>query len=231
MGIDIVSNALSVIPRDAGAAGAAAHLALRQGVFDTAAESSLAKLPGVAETGGVTTSAIDSATAARTAGAPLTVVAPNDAGALAQTSLSESDRQWIAKNESADSRVVAFKGEAGKLDSVWWTLDPQTGMVLGRRDGGRGQTITEYVVQTTTGIMCMAFVLWNFSLDEAARGGKSNQNQREGGAVAILGCTVGGLFGVAGVGMAILPASALTLANALIGGLIGMWGGAIGRRP
>jgi hypothetical protein len=159
------------------------------------------------------------------------VAAPNDAGALAQTTLSESDRQWIAKNEPAESRIVAFKGEAGKLDSVWWSLDPQTGNVLGRRDGGRGQSNTEYIVQASTGIICMIFVVWNYNLDDASRGGKSTQNHRDGAGVGILGCMVGGFMGMGGVGLAVAPASVMTIANAVIGGLFSMWGGAIGRRP
>jgi hypothetical protein len=230
-GIDIVSNAMSVVPRDEKSAGAAAQLALRQGVFDTAAESSLAKTNPAAGQPAGTTSAIDSIAKARTAGGSLAVIAPNDAAAMAQTTLSEIDRTWITRHEQADQRVVAIRGEAGKLDSAWWSLDPETGNVIGRRDGGRGQSATEYIVQASTGIICMIFTVWNFSLDEKARGGTSNQNQREGAGVGILGCMVGGLFGLGGVGLAVAPASVLTITNAVIGGLFTMWGGSIGRRP
>ena len=223
--IDIVENALSFIPRAPDAAGSAAALGLRQGVFDTVAEALvLARQPGAPAAGG----AIDDLRAAREAGARVAVVAPADAAALAATVLSESDRRWIARHEPANRRVAARAGAAGGGGSAWWSVDLRTGCVLGRRAGGRGQAMSEYVVQVATGGICMIVNAINAQRDISTSGGKK---RKFGGGyyLAQLGCIVGGAFGVAGVGRAAGMQSALTLINAAIGAAISILGAEISR--
>jgi hypothetical protein len=224
--IDVVENSLSYIPRTPEAADAAARCALRQGVFDTVAEALLlARQPGAV----APASAIDELRAAREAGAPVTVAAPGDAAALASTVLSEADRGWIAANEPATRRVAArAAGGAGGGASAWWSIDVQTGCVLGRRQGGRGQSMSEYVVQVATGGICMIVNAVNAQRDISTSGGKK---RKFGGGyyLAQLGCIIGGGIGVAGVGRAVGMQSALTLLNAVIGGGISILGAEISR--
>lgn len=221
--IDLVENALSYVPRAPDAADAAARGAVRQGVFDTVAEAQiLARRSGAAGTSG----AISVLSAARESGAAFAVTAPADAAALAGTSLSESDRQWIARHEPSGRRVVAPRGAPGSLSSAWWSVDPESGTVVGRRDGGRGQALHEYIVQNVAGAICTIVTLVNFNLD-TPKG--ATAQQKKGAVVALIGCFVGNVGGLLGVGAVPAMASTFTVLNAAIAGVFTLWGGAVAR--
>jgi hypothetical protein len=216
--IDLVDNALNFVPRTPAAAEAAARAALWQGVFDTVAEAAvLAKQSGVDSAGGSVGGAIDALRAAREAGAGLVVAGPADAAALAATSLSPEDRQWVTKNESAKRRVAAPAAGARGAESVWWSIDPQTGEVLGRREGGRGQaTVEDALTQLVLGLGCLVVNAINTSRDM-----KATPRMKLGGAyyLAQLGCLVGAGFGVGGVVIK-GAANSASLINMLIGGAL-----------
>jgi hypothetical protein len=223
--IDLVANALSFVPKAADAAPAAAQMAMRQGVFDTVAESMvLAEKPGSTSL----TGAIGDLIAAREVGSGLIAAAPDDATTLAKTSLAQSDRQWIARYESPDRRVLAPPARAAAATplSAWWSIDPATGNAVGRRDGGRGQSNAEYAVQMATGVICMVFTTINYRLD-TARGATSAQGS--GFMIALAGCALGAGFGVSAIGTSPIVNGGLTLVNALIAGALGLLGGHIAR--
>ena len=216
--IDLVDNALSFVPRTPAAAGAAAAAALRQGVFDTVAEAAvLARQSGADPAAGGVGGAIDSLRAAREAGAGLVVAGPADAGALAATSLSTEDRQWVAQFEPATRRVAAPAKVARGGGSVWWSIDPQTGEVLGRREGGRGQaTVEDVLTQLAVGVGCLVVNAINTNGDM-----KATKRHNMGAAyyLAQLGCLVGAGFGVGGVVIK-GAANSSALINMVIGGII-----------
>jgi hypothetical protein len=158
LAIDIMDNGARFVPRNAGAAAKAAACALRQGVFDTASELTLLKQIAPE---GMAASAIDSFEQARQQQAALTIFKPADAGRAA-SALSEPDRKWIAAYEPKDRLIVAPTGSAAP-GTGWLTIDPQTGQVLGRRDGGRGEAMTENQVLTNLIAMhvCMISPIWD----------------------------------------------------------------------
>jgi hypothetical protein len=214
--IDLVDNAVSFIPRAPDAADAATRAALRQGVFDTVAEAlMLAKRQGGAVAG-----AFDSLRSVREAGGRLAVVEASNSGGLAATSLSERDRQWIARHESSSHRIAAPAAAQQAGPSAWWSIDSQTGSVLGRRDGGRGQSTTENVViQVLAGLGCLVFNALKTEKDRAAAGGRLTLGSSY--YLSQAGCLLGMGFGVGG---AVLTKSAnlFTIINMLIGGAISL---------
>ena len=77
----------------------------------------------------------------------------------------------------------------------WWTVDPQTGCVLGRQAGGRGQALTEnQVVTNLIGMhVCMISPIWDAF--------KGKGNTQKGGlkiGLAMLGCIIGMNCGLGG---------------------------------
>jgi hypothetical protein len=235
-GMDIVDNGLSFVPRNAGATDAAPVLALRQGLFDTAAE---AVLPETTVQTGMARSALADTQRARISGAAMVAFDPQQAApAAVSATLSESDRTWIAAHEPAGHRVLAFAAPAGGAsisdDLGWWSLDPETGTILGRRDGGRGQAMTEYIVQTVIFGICMIAVLimqdWEI---KKQGGGKQTGKSRNVTLIQGLGCLLGlgtGALGVNLAGRATLTIGAkfaigqsLGAINAVIGGGINLW--------
>lgn len=143
--IDVVSNAVSFVPREAEAERLAAESTLRQGVFDTVAEALLLERDATARV----RSPIRHFQWAAVLDQPVMIVAP-DASALEGAALSARDRAWIERYEPVERRIVALEATGGEAmsDTGWWSLDPRTGLVLGRGEGGRGQAATEY--QTTS---------------------------------------------------------------------------------
>lgn len=231
-GIDIVDNAMSVIPRKPGAD--AAKVALRQGVFDTVIE---AMLPGTAEASGQARSAIASSERARIQGGSVTVLEPAQVAPQAPAALPESDRQWIASFEPESHRILiptAGTEQAAAAGGMWWSLDPQTGTILGRQDGGRGNTTVEYVVQMVVGMICMGVVMYIQNRDiQKQGGGKLKGAPAKQSAIAMAGCLVGMAFGAGGVAVGakvVSPAlklglaQGLTVLNALIAAALSVWG-------
>jgi hypothetical protein len=139
--IDIVQNGMSFVPRDATGTADAVKAAMRQGIYETAAEAMLLKSAVPDET---MLSAIGESERAREAGAALAVLTPQDDLASKNIVLPEGDAKWIRQYEPAGRRVLITTPAGGVSATTWWSLDPATGTVLGRSSGGRGQAQTEY---------------------------------------------------------------------------------------
>jgi transglutaminase-like putative cysteine protease len=230
--IDIVDNSISMVPTDDAASAPAALAALRQGVFDTAAEAVLLKsvAGGAADVRG----AIADAEQARSAAGDLVVFAPADAATAAAGGVGEPDKAWIKQFEPAGRRILAPRGAVAS-GAMWWSLDPETGTILGRGAGGRGQSLTEYIVQVVICDMCLIFVLINYWLDTKGNG---TDKQRLGLVINAAGCLLGLAGGAAGVkvgaevGKGALGASwphIVNLINAGIAGGVSLAGGAAAR--
>lgn len=183
---DIVSNALSLVPRDDAESGAA-EATLHQGIFDTVAEGELLQtlLEGVE---------IHSAAAdlqrGRLAGGLIPVTA-QDPAALNQTSLTEADRAWVKAFETGD-RVLLASHAGNDAPSAWWSFDPATGVIVGRSAGGGGQADTEYKTLVTNMVdhfTCIAGVL-----ADAIKLGRNMQAGKFGLAGAKSAATVIGAF-------------------------------------
>ncbi|HEV7300282.1 MAG TPA: hypothetical protein VGN72_13010 [Tepidisphaeraceae bacterium] len=237
-GMDIVDNGLSFVPRNADATATAPMAALRQGVFDTAAE---AVLPETSIQSGMGRSALVDTQRLRLAGSTMVAFDPRQAAPQSvSATLAESDRNWISKHEPTGHRVLAFTAPAAgndidAADLSWWSLDPETGTILGRRDGGRGSAMVEYGMQIFIVGVCLIFVMvlqqWEI---EKQGGGKLQGKARNANAIQMLGCFLGlgtGALGVNLAGRAALSASqkfvvgqALGVINAAIGGGINLWG-------
>jgi hypothetical protein len=227
--IDLVDNGLGFIPRAADAGVAAAEMAMRQGVFDTVAESKLlAEQAGSDSLGG----AIGDLGAVREAGGSLIAVAGGGASGLEGTSLDEEDRSWIATYEGGRSILAPAAGTT--VLSAWWSIDQGTGTVVGRRDGGRGQSQAEYIAQVVVMGICMAVIIVNLVLDRNAavgRGGGLSSGAIPGAGLALLGCLVGMLGGIVGVAMGAKYAVFWTIANGAIAGAFSLWGASVAREP
>ena len=220
--IDIVDNRLAFIPRDGNVAtaAAAARAALRQGVFDTAAEALALKesmsSPGAMKEAAVV-SPLDDFARARAGGDTLTVFTL-DRGAKtgALLGLAEPDRAWVASFERPGHVVVApSRPAAGGAAQGWWTVDPQTGTVLGRHAGGRGQAMSEKVILTNLigFAVCMISPTWDAT--QNPQGAKAGLKI----GLAITGCIIGMTFGFAGAGASPLIAENLGLIWAILSGV------------
>jgi hypothetical protein len=218
-GMDIVENGLSFVPRSAAATAAAPVLALRQGVFDTAAE---AVLPETTIQSGTARSALADTRRARLANVPMVAFDPRQAAPpAAATTLAEADRNWIAKHEPTGHRVLAFAAGGGNesigSDLGWWSLDPETGTVLGRRDGGRGQAMTEYIVQIVIAGICMIVVLIMQDWEIKKQGGpKQTGGSRNATLIQGLGCLLG--LGGGALGVNIAGRATMTISSKFIVG-------------
>jgi hypothetical protein len=200
--IDIVDNTLRYLPRtgDADAERGAVDAAMRQGVFDTAAEAIVLRQsltePGSPPNQNNVFSAIDDLAKARSAGDPLSVYrVESGKPAPSELALANADRLWVASYERSSHVVVApSKPVADVVASGWWTIDPQTGCVLGRQSGGRGSAMSEKAVVTNLVAMHVCMIS---PVVDAFRG---KGNTPRGGlkiGIAMVGCIVG--FGVGNV--------------------------------
>lgn len=131
--VDIVDNRVSFVPTDD--KSDAAGLAVRQGAFDTVVEALLLQSETPVVKARSPAAAFERA---RILGTEWVVGSPKEF------------EGWIRSCEEPGRIIVAPKGE-----SAWWTVDPQTGVVLGRDEGGGGQAMSEYKV-----LLAFAGFLW-----------------------------------------------------------------------
>jgi transglutaminase-like putative cysteine protease len=200
--VDIVDNTLRYVPARAGAEQAAVQAALKQGVFDTAAEALALReslnTPGAPDQATVY-SPIDDIAKARAAGDPLGVHRLSAGAPPAELALAESDRAWIAAHERPGQVIVApaKAGSAGEAPG-WWSVDPTTGCVLGRHAGGRGEAMSEKAIVTNlVGFaVCMISPIW-----DAAAGNVKDTKSAVKVSLNVIGCVAGCAFGFGG-GMA-----------------------------
>lgn len=184
--IDIVENGISFVPKNPKADETAAALALRQGVFDTVAE---VEVLGAATNAKTLSTPIHTFEAARIRGDSLKIFT-HDATTLP---FSDADREWINACES-DGRLilVADTPPVPGETAAWWSLDPATGVILGRMSGGAGGTEENAIIQDKVafgGLKCWASAAGKF----ASSGIKNRQLSEKDAAdfgFATLGCVV-----------------------------------------
>jgi hypothetical protein len=171
--IDIVDNTLRFAARPGADAGVAAEAALRQGVFDTAAEAvslreSLNR-PGTMTQVGVY-SPIDDFARARAAGDKLGVfTAATGTAPPQELALADVDRAWVAQHERPGRIIVApSKASAEQPAPGWWSIDPATGSVVGRGVGGRGAAMSEKAIVTNlvSYAACMVAPTWDAAFNK-----------------------------------------------------------------
>jgi cytochrome c556 len=225
---DIMTNRMSFVPREPGdeTGAAAAAVALRQGVLDTALEALVVRRVAPGE--GAAAAAITDSEQVRTSGGSFAVVAPRDAVKPSSgVGLSPSDAAWVARYEPESNHIIApstAASPAAGTPSVWWSLDPQTGSVVGRRDGGRGQAMTEYAIQVSVMSMCIIFTMAAGEIS-----GVDTPAARAGQAIAGLGCIAGGGAGIGAIGLQGGSAHAATIIAALMDGVFQLLGAYVGR--
>lgn len=162
---DIVFNDVRFIARAADAAQEAPAAAMHLGAFDTAAEVLLSQWnqPGAHRS----TSAMGSFERQRALGTTWGVATGDDAAALAALGISAADQRWIAAN-TPEHLIVAATADA-ESDGPWWSIDPRSGMMVGRHHGGMGVEVIEYLAENTAvvgAVLCFA----ELGIDTAAYG-------------------------------------------------------------
>ena len=156
--IDVVHDGQMLVPRRPSADPVRANLAL--GVASTILESLLLRerRPDLSLKGAY--AAFESA-ALR--GETLVTASASDLGTVEPTALS----RWAIETGEA-GRVLLFP--QSKEVSAWWSIDPTTGVTLGRGDGGEGQSMAEYKAAIDTALKnlkCMTAVLKAASTESA----------------------------------------------------------------
>ena len=199
--IDLVDNTIRFVGRAPGAEAAAATAALRQGVFDTAAEALALRetqrtTPGAPEQIDVR-SPIDDLARARAAGDQLGVVTMASGAAPAGLALAEPDKAWVAQFERPGQVIVApTKAVAEEPAPGWWSVDPVTGSVVGRAIGGRGVSSTEYALMAKLVGFVGCFV------GPAIDAGQGKVKTGAKITVKMIGCIIGGVIGLGAGGAA-----------------------------
>ncbi len=221
-GFDIVENgALAIEAGDRFALRPAETCAL--GTFDTVLEQVLLREANPSETADGTLAPFERA---RILGEPLRVLPSDDARALKEAGLSETDAAWIGRHARPGERVLLAQGRAG----AWWSHDPATGRTIGRISGGRGGCEArgvsgETVINLTNGIT-WAGCLGVF-LVKLYRAGPSGG--LEGRDLLSFGlCTLGAALGIAGTfetvaAGTVSAGTAVGLALSLIGSMLSVY--------
>jgi len=207
--IDIVENSLSLVPRTAPGAAAAAVETLAQGAFDTVAEALLLQRLGpLART---VASPVAGFARARIEGLSLTVGAAGDE-APPSAVIAAADWTRIREFEPAGRRIAAVA--RGAPGGGWWTLDPETGVLLGRASGGHGGVMAEYgeILATVVGTFFCVDAIYRdvkANVEKAAREHKAVENNAKiKWAVNLVGCGVGAGIGLKGATLGATEATA-----------------------
>jgi uncharacterized membrane protein len=145
--IDLVDNALQVVPADQASAAKAYELALSHSGADSALESATIELlqPGSNPDSGAVV--FD---AAQSQGKPPFLANSRDVDLLRSSGVSESDIEWIYDYESTTSRLLVAVAPDGS--TAWWSVQPD-GIAVLRMNGGRGGAMTEAAINNTKAVM------------------------------------------------------------------------------
>ncbi len=143
--VDIVSNRQRVMTRSGDGLQLAPDKALAIGVWETVSEAlAHANLPG----GDAHNNTFETFVAAAKQGIGIRVLKPGAApGGL---DLPASEQRLLADDLTRGFAVVVPNGRvaASRLGG-WWRVDPQSGSTLGMTGDGRGQELTEYLIDVT----------------------------------------------------------------------------------
>ena len=213
--IDIVENGVSFVPTKPDSGAAAADAAMWQGVFDTVAEAAL--LQG--QTSLPVGSAVVAAERGRLRKAGGLFAGPDGVDRLPPAALPEAERNWIKQYEPK-SRQILVVDAAGDADAptipTWWTLDPQTGTILGRSVGGRGAALSENAVTSINYGICLITVMYDFGRNVQKNGATVKGGAKS--AAGLLGCYAGFAAGI------IKPSNAWQIGQNLFSLAIGVFG-------
>jgi transglutaminase-like putative cysteine protease len=135
--IDLVENAVRVVPSNGNAVASAYEAALANSAADSALEVGVL---GLFHPGSDTSSGADVFELARSNGRPPFLASSRDVDLLRSSGVSESDIEWIYDNESPAARLLVAVSPGGT--TAWWSVR-QDGIAVLRMNGGRGQGITE----------------------------------------------------------------------------------------
>lgn len=183
--IDIVENAISFIPTNGNAGSAAADAAMWQGVFDTVAEAAIMQGAASLPVG----SAVVATERGRIRKAGAFIARPDGIDQLPPAALPADERNWIKQFEpkSRQILVVDAGGDAGaQAVPAWWTLDPETGAMLGRSVGGRGAALTEYQMTAISYGICLLQVMYDYGRNVQKNGVTGKQSAKT--IAGLLGC-------------------------------------------
>jgi transglutaminase-like putative cysteine protease len=213
--IDIVENGITFVPTKADASGAAAVAAMWQGVFDTVAEAAL--LQG--QTSLPVGSAVVAAERGRIRKAGGLFAGPDGVDRLPAGALPEAERNWIKRYEPK-SRQILVVDAAGDADAptipTWWTLEPQTGAILGRSVGGRGAALSEDAITTVNYGICLITVMYDFGRNVQKNGATVKGGVKS--AAGLVGCFAGFTAGI------LKPSPAWQIGQNLFSMAIGVFG-------
>ncbi len=145
--IDLVDNAVQIVPVDQASAANAYELALSHSAADSALESATV---GLLQPGSNLGSGAAVFGAAQAQGKPLFLATSRDVDLLRSSGVSENDIEWIYDNESPTSRLLVAVAPDGS--TAWWSVQPD-GVAVLRMNGGRGLGMSEYAIENTKAVM------------------------------------------------------------------------------
>lgn len=145
--VDLVDNALQIVPADQASAAKAYELALSHSAADSALESATIELlqPDSNPSSGAVVFG-----AARSQGKPPFLASSRDVDLLRSSGISESDIEWIYDYELPTSRLLVAVAPDGS--TAWWSVQPD-GVAVLRMNGGRGSAMSEAAITNTKAVM------------------------------------------------------------------------------
>lgn len=223
---DVVENRLTFVPGEEGGKMKAARTSLESGVFDTVAEALLLQKAIPAKR---FASPVIGINRARILGTELVIAHPGQEG-LSKSGLDKPDLDWIRKFENPRKWILSpARDESGRPPQGWWSLDPETGTILGRAPGGGGQSMAEYgklLLGMTLHYLCIADVVY-----DGVKGGGSAGVKASRIALKITRCQFLFVFGLLGMWTLAIRMVIGVLSGLLIKGTMGgagLAGGALG---
>jgi hypothetical protein len=145
--IDLVDNAVQIVPTDQASAAKAYELALSHSAADSALESATI---GLLQSDSNPSSGAVVFGAAQSQGKPPFLASSRDVDLLRSSGVSENDIEWIYDYELPTSRLLVAVAPDGS--TAWWSVRPGGVGVL-RMDGGRGSGMTEAGINNAKAVM------------------------------------------------------------------------------
>lgn len=193
--IDLVDNAVQIVPADQTSAAKAYELALSHSAADSALESATI---GLLQPDSNPNSGAVVFGAAQSHGKPPFLASSLDVDLLRSSGVSENDIEWIYDYELPTSRLLVAVAPDGS--TAWWSVRPD-GVAVLRMNGGRGSGMSEAAINNTKAVMMGICGLTSISMAVCGV---------PGGGSAMLMCLMSGSVSLAA--MASHPGHAYSLA-------------------
>jgi hypothetical protein len=145
--IDLVDNAVQIVPADQSSAARAYEMALWYSAAGSALESATT---GLLQPDSNPSSGAVVFGAAQSQGKPPFLASSRDVDLLRSSGVSEDDIEWIYDNELPASRLLVAVAPDGS--TAWWSVQPD-GVAVLRMNGGRGVAMTEAAINNTKAVM------------------------------------------------------------------------------